>query len=61
LAFLVTDAELTEAYLANALFDAHRDDPEFDYRFLADEAREAGHQVCDRMMWRICWVCCTSR
>jgi hypothetical protein len=24
----VTDAELSEAYLANALFDAHRDDPE---------------------------------
>jgi hypothetical protein len=25
----VTDAELTEAYRANALFDAHRDDPEY--------------------------------
>ncbi|MFC8244807.1 hypothetical protein [Streptomyces chartreusis] len=25
----VTDAELAEAYRANALFDAHRDDPEF--------------------------------
>ncbi|PPJ00306.1 hypothetical protein C5E46_00040 [Nocardia nova] len=24
------------------MFDAHRDDPEFGYRFLADEAREAG-------------------
>jgi Transposase and inactivated derivatives len=28
----VTDAELVEAYRANALFDAHRDDPEFGYR-----------------------------
>src|SRR4051794_22806558 len=28
----VTDRELDEAYLANALFDAHRDDPEFGYR-----------------------------
>jgi putative transposase len=25
----VTDAELAEAYRAKALFDAHRDDPEF--------------------------------
>ncbi len=25
----VTDAELAEAYRADALFDAHRDDPEF--------------------------------
>jgi len=50
----VTDTELAEAYLANALFDAHRDDPEFGYRFLADEAREAGHQACDRTVWRVC-------
>jgi putative transposase len=50
----VTDAELTEAYLANALSDAHRDDPEIGYRFLADEAREAGFAACDRTMWRVC-------
>ena len=31
----VTDTELKEAYRANALFEAHRDDPEFGYRFLA--------------------------
>lgn len=37
-----TDAELDEAYRANALFDAHRDDPEFGYRFLVDEAADAG-------------------
>src|SRR5581483_3645258 len=43
-----------EAYLANALFDAHRDDPEFGYRFLADEARAAGQVACDRTMWRVC-------
>ncbi|MFE5113904.1 hypothetical protein [Streptomyces sp. NPDC056663] len=35
----VTDGELAEAYRANALFDAHRDDPEFGHRFLLDEAR----------------------
>jgi putative transposase len=50
----VTDAELDEAWLANAIFDAHRDDPEFGYRFLADEVRAAGHVVSDRVVWRIC-------
>ena len=35
-------ASSSEAYLANAVFDAHRDDPEYGYRLLADEAREAG-------------------
>jgi putative transposase len=32
----VTDTEITRAALANAVFDAHCDDPEFGYRFLAD-------------------------
>ena len=36
------------------MFDAHRDDPEFGYRYLADEARDAGHAACDRTMWRVC-------
>ena len=46
--------ELDEAHLANVLFDAHRDDPEFGYRLLADEATRAGHRACDRRVWRIC-------
>ncbi|MEU7428054.1 IS3 family transposase [Streptomyces sp. NPDC040750] len=50
----VADAVLEEAYRANALFDAHRDDPEFGYRFLADEARGAGAGMADRTAWRIC-------
>jgi transposase InsO family protein len=54
LAAPVTDAELAEAYLANALFEAHRDDPEFGYRYLADEVRDIGHAACDRTMWRVC-------
>ncbi|MFC4853985.1 IS3 family transposase [Actinophytocola glycyrrhizae] len=49
----VTDTELAEAYRADALFDAHRDDPEFGYRFLADEARAAG-QPMERTAWKIC-------
>ncbi|KRF35522.1 integrase [Terrabacter sp. Soil810] len=50
----VTAAELTVAYRANALFDAHRDDPEFGYRFLVDEAREAGEAMAERTAWKIC-------
>ncbi|MGW1986257.1 IS3 family transposase [Streptomyces collinus] len=50
----VADAVLEESYRANALFDAHRDDPEFGYRFLADEARGAGARMADRTAWRIC-------
>ncbi len=49
----ITDAELVEAYRANALFDAHRDDPEFGHRLLADEARDAGQAMADRTAWRI--------
>ena len=50
----VSDRLLGHAYLANVVFDAHRDDPEFGYRFLADEARQAGQAVCDRTVWRGC-------
>ncbi|HBF82170.1 MAG TPA: IS3 family transposase [Streptomyces sp.] len=50
----VGHAVLTQAYRANALFDAHREDPEFGYRFLADEARDAGAAMADRTAWRIC-------
>jgi putative transposase len=50
----VTEAEWVEAHRANALFDAHRDDPEFGYRFLVDEARDNGQAMVDRTAWRIC-------
>lgn len=54
LAAPVTDAELTQAYRANTLFDAHRDDPEFGYWFLVDEARETGESMAERTAWKIC-------
>jgi putative transposase len=56
-----TNAQLDEAWLANAILDANRDDPEFGYRFLADEIRHhAKHaDVSDRVVRRIyrdhCW------
>ncbi len=50
----VADAERVEAYRANALFDAHTDDPEFGYRYPAEEARIAGEPMAERTAWRIC-------
>jgi transposase InsO family protein len=50
----VSDVEVTEAYRVNALFDAHRDDPEFGYRYLVEEACAAGEPVAERTAWRIC-------
>ena len=54
LAAPVTPAELERAHRANALFDAHRDDPEFGYRFLVEEARDAGQAMSERTAWAIC-------
>lgn len=54
LACPVTDTDLEEAYRAHALFVAHDDDPEFGYRFLVDEARQAGEPMAARTAWRIC-------
>ena len=50
----VTERDLTRAYRANALHDAHLEDPEFGYRFLADEAKSLGEQMADRTAWRLC-------
>ena len=49
----IMGAEVVEAYRANALFHAHRDDPEFGHRLLADKARDAGESMADRTAWRI--------
>ncbi|MET9326000.1 IS3 family transposase [Tsukamurella sp. NPDC003166] len=50
----VTAADRVAAERANALFDAHCEDPEFGYRFLADEADAAGQPMSGRTAWRIC-------
>ncbi len=50
----VCEAEIARAYRANALFDAHADDPEFGHRLLAEEARAVGEAMADRTAWRIC-------
>jgi transposase InsO family protein len=50
----VSDRDLSDAYVTNALVDAHRDDPAFGYRFLADELDRAGHRLGERRVWRLC-------
>ena len=50
----VTGADRSAAHRANALFDAHRDDPEFGYRLLVDEAADAGEPMAVRTGWAIC-------
>ncbi|MBO1804126.1 DDE-type integrase/transposase/recombinase, partial [Leucobacter ruminantium] len=50
----MTERDLVQAYRANALHDAHLEDPEFGYRFLADEAKSLGESMCDRTAWRLC-------
>lgn len=34
----------------------HAEDPEFGYRFLADELQHRGYQVSQRRVWRLCHV-----
>ena len=43
-----------DAYLINAALDVHADDPEFGYRFVADELAAAGHAASERRVWRLC-------
>lgn len=50
----VTVAEVDETHRANALFDAHRDDPEFGFRYLVDESADAGRTISARSAWRVC-------
>jgi transposase InsO family protein len=50
----VGERELEDAYVINALIDAHVDDPAFGYRFLADELERAGIVVGERRAWRLC-------
>ena len=50
----VCERDLTDAHLVNSIVDIHADDPEFGYRFIADELERAGHHVGERRVWRLC-------
>lgn len=49
----VTQTEWDQAHRANALFDAHREDPEFGYRYLHEEAAAAGLSMAARTAWKL--------
>lgn len=49
-----TPAERLRQARTEALQRAHGEDPEFGYRLLADEARQAGFAMADRTAWRLC-------
>lgn len=46
--------DVIDAYATNAAIDVHRDDPEFGYRFIADELTAAGWELSERRVWRLC-------
>lgn len=50
----VRSAEKLRQQRIAALREAHGDDPEFGYRLLAHEARQAGFPMADRTAWRLC-------
>lgn len=50
----ITDREWDDAHLINVALDAHRDDPEFGYRFIADEVNDAGIPACENRVHRLC-------
>jgi hypothetical protein len=49
----ISPRDLEDAYVINALLDAHSDDPEFGYRFLAVELARAGLIAGERRVWRL--------
>ena len=49
-----SDRDWADAHTINAIVDVHADDPEFGYRFIADELEELGERSCERRVWRLC-------
>lgn len=50
----VSDRDWDDAHLTNAAIGIHGEDPEFGYRFVADELQAAGWDVSERRVWRLC-------
>ena len=50
----ICERDLDDAHLTNAIVDIHADDPEFGYRFIADELEREGHQVGESRVHRLC-------
>jgi putative transposase len=49
-----SDRDWDDAHLINAAIDIHHDDPEFGYRFVADELERVGITAGERRVWRLC-------
>jgi putative transposase len=50
----ICERDWDDAHLTNAIVDIHGDDPEFGYRFIADELERAGHEVGEGRVHRLC-------
>lgn len=50
----VSARESEEAVLLQKLCELHADDPEYGYRFLADEMQTLGFHLSERRVWRLC-------
>jgi putative transposase len=50
----VTDRDWNDAHLLNAAIDIHHDDPEFGYRFIADELEQQGVTASRNRVQRLC-------
>lgn len=50
----VSRRDWDDAHLLNAIIDVHRDDPEFGYRFIADEVHQLGHTASENRVQRLC-------
>ena len=50
----VSNRDWDDAYVINAAFDIHQNDPEYGYRFISDELKDAGVRVSERRVWRLC-------
>ena len=49
-----SDRDRADAELVNVMLDIHSDDPEFGYRFIADELHRLGHCVSENRVHRLC-------
>ena len=48
------ERDLVDAYTTNTAFVVQRDEPGFGHRFITDELADAGHEVSERRVWRLC-------
>jgi transposase InsO family protein len=49
-----SERDWADAHVLNAIVEIHADDPEFGYRFIADELERAGHDLGEGRVHRLC-------